>query len=103
MTMIMLCQVVATIISMARTLYFEYTPAADITVDITLTNTDTWTGINVSLGCPDVGTCVGYAGSSTGNPIYAGLNLLGGNTYYILIGTWPTPDFTPFDIAINVN
>jgi hypothetical protein len=80
---------------------FEYTPAADITLDIVLTNTLTWTGINVSLGCPDVGTCVGYAGSTTGNPAYIGLNLTGGNTYYIIIGTWPTPDWTPFDISIT--
>lgn len=81
---------------------FEYTPAADITLDIALTNTDTWTGVNVSLGCPDVGTCVGYAGSSTGNPTYAGLELLAGNTYYIIVGTWPTPDFTTFDISIDL-
>ena len=79
----------------------EYTPAANITVDIVLTNTDTWTGINVSEGCPDVGTCVGYAGSSTGNPSYLGLALTGGVTYYIVIGTWPSPDFTPFDISIT--
>jgi hypothetical protein len=80
---------------------FEYTPATNVTVTITLTNTLTWTGINVSQGCPDTGTCVGYAGSTTGNPTYSNLSLTGGVTYYIIIGTWPTPDCTPFDIVIQ--
>jgi hypothetical protein len=80
---------------------FEYTPATNVTVTISLTNTLTWTGINVSQGCPDTGTCVGYAGAVGGNPTYSNLNLTGGVTYYIIIGTWPTPDCTPFDIIIQ--
>jgi hypothetical protein len=81
---------------------YEYTPVANITLDIVLTNTLTWTGITVSQGCPDVGTCVGYSGSSTGNPSYLGLSLTGGVTYYIIVSTWPTPNCTPFDISITV-
>ena len=79
---------------------FEYTPAADITVSITLTNTLTWTGVFVTDGCPDVGTCVTSATASGGNPIIASVVLTGGITYYIIVDTWPTPDCTPFDIAI---
>jgi hypothetical protein len=79
---------------------FEYTPAADISVSITLTNTLTWTGVFVTDGCPDVGSCVTSATASGGNPVITSVALTGGVTYYIIVDTWPTPDCTPFDISI---
>jgi len=80
---------------------YEYTPASDITVDIVLTNTDSWTGLFVTDGCPDVGTCVDFATNSGGNPALYGVSLLGGTTYNIIVSTWPPPDCTPFDISIT--
>jgi hypothetical protein len=79
---------------------FVYTPATSGYVTITLTNTLTYTGVFVTQGCPDVGSCVNYAENSAGNPVLTSLPLTGGVTYYIIVDTWPAPDCTPFDINI---
>ncbi|MCF6172036.1 MAG: choice-of-anchor J domain-containing protein [Bacteroidales bacterium] len=80
---------------------FEYTPASDVTIDISLANTNTYVGLFVTDGCPDVGTCVGAATSSSGNPSVTGVSLTGGTTYYIIVSTWPSPQCTDFDIVIS--
>lgn len=80
---------------------FEYTPAANITVDIVLTNTDNWVGVFVTEGCPDVGSCVDFATSADGNPSLNGVSLIGGVTYFIIVDTFPDPVCTAFDISIT--
>jgi len=81
---------------------FEYTPLTDTCVDIILSNTGSYTGLFLMDGCPDqLGTnCIASDEQSGGNPSILDFTLLGGTTYYIVISTWPTPDFTPFDITI---
>ncbi|MGB1206141.1 MAG: T9SS type A sorting domain-containing protein [Chitinophagales bacterium] len=83
---------------------YEYTPMTDETVSITLTNTDTWTGILVFDGCPTSAntTCVGINTNSNGNPFLEEVALMAGTTYFMMISTFPTPDFTSFDIDIQV-
>ena len=85
---------------------FEYTPAADIYVHIETANTNPYTGLFVTEGCPDVGSCVNYVEASLGNPVIDQLYLLGGHTYYILISTNDPTGFgintsTSFDINIT--
>ncbi|MCF7912704.1 MAG: T9SS type A sorting domain-containing protein [Candidatus Cloacimonetes bacterium] len=82
---------------------FEYIPTEDIIVDITLTNTLTWVGVFITQGCPDdpAAVCIDYATSSSGNPMLTGALLTMGETYYIIISTYPSPQFTAFDIEIN--
>ena len=81
---------------------YSYTPGADECVDITLTNTDTYVGVFVLDACPDdpAANCVDSDTQSGGNPAISGVNLTGGTTYFIVISTWPVPDFTPFDLEI---
>jgi hypothetical protein len=80
---------------------FDYTPAVNECIDITLTNTATWVGIFVTDGCPDVGSCVASNTNSAGNPSLSNVNLVGGTTYYFTVSTYPSPQTTPFDINIT--
>jgi hypothetical protein len=80
---------------------FEYTPSVNECVDIVLSNTDTWTGVFVTQACPDVGTCVAENTSSSGNPSLSKVSLSASTTYYIIISTFPSPQFTPFDISVS--
>jgi hypothetical protein len=82
---------------------FAYTPAANIVVDITISNSLTYTGVFVTQGCPAGGTCVASATSSTGNPSLCAVSLTGGVTYYIIIDNSPSPSCTPFDFNIKQN
>ena len=80
---------------------FEYTPAVAEILDITLSGSLTWTGLFVTAGCPTTGICVGSSTNSAGNPALNGVSLLAGQTYYIVVSTFPLPDCTPFTININ--
>lgn len=80
---------------------FEYTPSTNECINITLSNTDIWTGLFVTDGCPDVGTCLADNTNSAGNPALSNLQLTASNTYYFTVSTWPSPQFTAFDIDIQ--
>ncbi len=80
---------------------FTYTPAADVCVNVALTNTDTWVGVFVTQGCPTTGTCVAYNTNSSGNPSVEDVYLTGGVEYFITVSTDPSPQTTPFDISVT--
>ncbi|MFN4234674.1 MAG: CUB domain-containing protein [Bacteroidia bacterium] len=78
---------------------FRYTPATNQIIDISLGGTLSSTGLFITNGCPNVGTCVAQANGT--NPFLCGVNLTGGVTYYIIVDTWPSPACTPFNIDIR--
>ena len=80
---------------------YAYTPLVAEQIDVTLTGTSTYTGVFVTAGCPTSGVCVASSTSAGGNPAINGVSLLAGQTYYIIISTWPAPNCTPFTININ--
>ncbi|MDP8220100.1 MAG: carboxypeptidase regulatory-like domain-containing protein, partial [Candidatus Stygibacter frigidus] len=84
---------------------FSYTPTENMSVDITLTNTLTYTGVFVIQGFVDdpAAVCVAMSTVYGGNPFLEDVVLPMGETYYIVVSTWPAPQFTPFDIAITAN
>lgn len=82
---------------------FQYTPSTNQSINITLSNTLTYTGVFVTQGCPNSGTCVASNTNTAGNPSICGVNLTAGVTYYIIVDTWPSPNCTPFDISIQSN
>ncbi len=79
-----------------------YTPTATQCVKINLTNTDTYTGVFITDGCPDdaATTCLASSTSSSGNPSISGFNVTAGTTYYITVSTFPSPQCTAFDLDI---
>src|SRR5690554_1891065 len=81
----------------------EYSPDVSGCINITLSNTLTWTGVFLTSDCPNNGgaTCLGSNTNSGGNPSLTGINVTVGQIYYITISTFPAPNCTPFDIAIT--
>ncbi len=85
---------------------FEYTPTTDKYLHIVTSNTNLYTGLFVTQGCPDVGSCVTYVEASLGNPVIDQVYLTGGITYYFIISTNDPTGLglnlsTPFDINIT--
>lgn len=85
---------------------YSYTPAADIVVDILLSNLgSSWSGIHVLDGCPGTApNCVAFEGNSNSNDRdLQDVALTGGTTYYIVISTWAAPQSTTYDLTITEN
>ena len=80
-----------------------YTPNTTGCVQIALTGTDTWTGVFLTSLCPSnpAAVCIGNNTNSSGNPTLGGMSVTAGQTYFITISTWPSPQCTPFNIAIT--
>ena len=75
---------------------FSFTPAADMQINIELSNTEIITdaflpyaniGLFVTEGCPDVGTCVASVDDVQSNPSLNDINLTSGITYYIVVSS----------------
>lgn len=82
---------------------FEYTPASDECISVTLSNTGSYTGVFITDLCPDdaLANCVDYDTDSGGDPYISTVSLNGGTTYYITVSTFPSPQSTMFDIDIE--
>ncbi len=67
-------------------------------LQLDLTSLGSWTGISITSGCPEQNgeTCLGAATSSSGNESLTSFALTGGNTYYIHISTFPSPQSATF-------
>ena len=80
---------------------FVYTAIEDgETLDILVSGVSTYAGVAVSLGCPTGGTevCFGSStnGFSGGDLTILTDGLVSGQTYFIHISTWPSPQTTAF-------
>ncbi|MEO8087551.1 MAG: T9SS type A sorting domain-containing protein, partial [Bacteroidota bacterium] len=67
---------------------FTYTPLATICVDFSLTNAapSQNPGIFIYEGCPNSGTCIGYAANGNGTPLnFYNVSLTAGVTYYFVV------------------
>lgn len=80
----------------------EYIPNTTECVNVSLSNTASWVGVFILDDCPDASgaSCLASNTSSTGNPSISGFNVISGNTYYIVVSTYPTPQSTSFDLDI---
>ncbi|KQC03899.1 MAG: hypothetical protein APR54_02240 [Candidatus Cloacimonas sp. SDB] len=76
---------------------------ADIFIDIALDPYETtWTGIGLFDDCPDVGIGLFIDTGSSGIRTLLGVELLAGNSYYIMADTWPSPPcIDVFDLTIT--
>ncbi len=86
---------------------YTYTPANNEMVNVTVSNiSDAWAGIQVTDACPDAATtCVGEATNSnaTTDLEIDSLQLVGGQTYYIVASSWPAPQsIDSFDLSITL-
>jgi len=79
-----------------------FTPTASGNVSINLTSSGSWVGITLYQGCPTAGgTCVAYAQSSAGNQSIGCATVISGQTYYLVVDSWPSPTCNPFNVTIS--
>jgi Secretion system C-terminal sorting domain len=83
---------------------YSYTATADTQISIDLTPTATYSGIFVYADCADIGTaCIAGIGNSSTDIREIDLDVLTGETYYIVISTWATPQSTAYTLDIYEN
>jgi hypothetical protein len=84
---------------------YELDVASAIDVDFTFDpKGTTWSYFEITNACPPNGTCLGYAGSSSGSVASLTYVHLDPGTYWIIVDTWPTPDCIPdFDLSITAS
>jgi gliding motility-associated-like protein len=83
---------------------YSYTPTSDTTITITLTPGGTWSGLFVYDECADIGVnCLAGVANSSSNVREIELAVTAGNTYYIVVSTWPAPQNIPYNLTITEN
>lgn len=81
---------------------YAYTPVNTESIDISVTNHDTWTGVYIFTGCPFELTHAGFSTSSATTPlIISGFVAQAGQTYYIVISTFPSPQSTTYTLSMS--
>jgi len=81
---------------------YEFTPATDGTFTFELSNHVTWVGFWLFEGCePFTNTVAYHLGSSSTGRTFSDLSLTGGETYYVVISTYPTPQTTTYTLDIT--
>ena len=82
---------------------YTFTLTATTTIRIDLTNTGdyAYAGIGLFNGCPDVGLCVAFDYYYTGD-LQIPCTTLEPGVYFILLDNWPSPDYYPYDLAVDV-
>lgn len=84
--------------------FYSYTPTTNGSIKITLTPTQSWSGMFVYTTCGDiVGSCVASAGNSGSTPRVIDLNVTAGQTYRILLSTFPAPQTFSYTLDIIAN
>ncbi|MFH2036263.1 MAG: GEVED domain-containing protein [Candidatus Zixiibacteriota bacterium] len=80
---------------------YEITVTSQVYVDVLLDSKGTtYSGVGLFDACPDVGTLLASAMTSSGTAKGFGV-LLPAGTYYLMVDTWSTPDCIPdFDLTI---
>ncbi|GGE15771.1 GEVED domain-containing protein [Psychroflexus salis] len=81
---------------------YSYTPDEDMVALVSMTPTNTWSGIFVYESCEDIGNqCLNGVASSNTDIRQFEVSLTGGQDYYIVISTWPSPQTTGYDLEIT--
>lgn len=84
---------------------YAFTPTVNAVVSATVTSTGSWMGMTLYEGCPTGnGTCVDFAQSSSGNQSLTSCNnnVTAGNTYYIILDSYPSPTCNPYNLTVNL-
>jgi hypothetical protein len=84
---------------------YAYTATSDTSIKINLTSTDTWKGMFVYTDCTNIGSACAAGVVTTGSgPLnIESLAVTNGQTYYIVLGTWPAPQTMTYTISITEN
>jgi hypothetical protein len=78
-----------------------FTPTTSGDITITLTSGGSFTGLMLYQGCPNCGTCIANAQSSTGSKSMCA-TVVAGQTYYLVLDSWPSPACNAYsDLSIT--
>ncbi len=82
---------------------YSYTPAANATLSLQIPGAVGWTGLFVFTSCAGIGSAP-YAcncSSGAGNRTINNMSVTAGETYYIVISSWPTPQTIAYTLNIT--
>ena len=82
---------------------YSYTAAASGMVDIQIPSAVGWTGLFVFTSCAGIGSAP-YAcncASGAGNRTISNMPVTAGETYYIVISSWPSPQTVPYTLNVT--
>lgn len=82
---------------------YSYTPTASGTVTIQLPSAVAWTGLFVFTSCDGIGSAP-YAcncSSAAGNRTINDMSVTAGQTYYIVISSWPAPQTIAYTLNVT--
>jgi hypothetical protein len=78
-----------------------FTPSASGAITVSVSSTGSWMGITLYNNCPNAGgTCVGFSQSSSGTQTLCA-TVTAGQTYYLVIDSWPSPNCNPYNLSIS--
>ena len=83
---------------------YSYTAAGTGTINIEIPSSVAWTGLFVFSSCAGIGSAP-YAcncSSSAGNRTISNMAVTAGETYYIVISSWPAPHTIAYTLNITV-
>ena len=82
---------------------YSYTPTASGTIKIELPSSVAWTGLFVFTSCAGIGSAP-YAcncSSAAGNRTINDMSVTAGQTYYIVISSWPAPQTIAYTLNVT--
>lgn len=82
---------------------YSYTPTQNATLTLQIPGAVAWTGMFVFTSCAGIGSAP-YAcncSSAAGNRTINNMSVTAGQTYYILISSWTTPQTIPYTLNIT--
>jgi len=85
---------------------YTFTPTTTTSINIVLSNLGgTWSGIHVLNGCPNTATtCHAFVGNSgTTDRVINDFAVTAGETYFIVISTYPAPQSVSYTLTITEN
>src|SRR5690554_3115654 len=81
---------------------YSYTAGSNGLLNVNASGVGSWVGMYVFTGCnPFVSTVGSHTSSSSGTRSIPDIPVLAGETYYIIISTWPTPNSTDYTLTLD--
>src|SRR5690554_2382971 len=81
---------------------YSYTAGSNGFLNVNASGVGSWVGMYVFTGCNPFVSAVGtHTSSSSGTRSIPNIPVLAGETYYIIISTWPTPDSTDYTLTLD--
>lgn len=81
---------------------YSYTAGGDGLLNVNASSVESWVGMYVFTGCNPFEFTVGsHTSSASGTRSIEGIPVVAGETYYIVISTWPSPASTEYTLTLD--